>query len=253
MLRRILSCLVFLTILGVFVYTVLLNPSAEASPQQLPVKIRTRGNEEFKATIVGDQMKVTLKNNHKQAITAYSILIGESYRIVTDYAYSEEELEVVGIAPGKTLEVSYPLPASLIASMPPVILQAVVLDDNNAEGSPAVEHEIKDQRLGEKIQLRRVLRILDKQENFPNDLTALKAEISAALDRPEAETLMAVNEADPLYGTILEMSHQLKAGLQVGREKMLHRLSEIEEGPVDWRDRDFARLKRKARYVLANL
>ena len=81
MLPRILGASIVLTLLGLSVYPVLLNPAVQASPQEVTVVTRTKGHEELKATILGGQLKISLKNNHTETITAFAISFGDTRRI----------------------------------------------------------------------------------------------------------------------------------------------------------------------------
>jgi len=76
MLRRFLGAAILLPTVGLLVYTVLLNPAAEASPQEVTVIAKTSGREELKATLIEGQLKISLTNNHRETITAFAISFG---------------------------------------------------------------------------------------------------------------------------------------------------------------------------------
>lgn len=251
MLRRFLSALILLPIIGLLVYTVLLNPSAKASPKELTVVTRTRGHEVLKAEALDDQVTVTLKNNHKQTITAFSISFGNTYTITEDFAYSEVHK---GIAPGDIFEKRYQLSASDLGSeLPTLYLLTVLLENGSEDGDSLAAQKIKDERIGEKIQILRTLRILEKQAKLPKDLKLLKGDVVAALNVGESETLITLNELQPLPSKRNKLSDDVRNGLQVGRGKMLQRLEALEQFPSDRRESAFTELKTRSSDLLTKL
>ena len=153
--RRILAALSVLALILLFAYTALLKPKASASPQELKVISQTRGNEELTALVLNNQVKIRLKNNHKETITAFAITVSGTATIREDFAYSEVHF---GIEPGETFETSYPVSPS--SEVPTIHLLAVLLKDGTDDGNSKVAQQIKDQRLGQKLQILRTLRIL---------------------------------------------------------------------------------------------
>lgn len=116
--------------------------------------------------------------------------------------------------------------------------------------------KIRDQRLGEKIQILRTLRILEKQRNLPKDLKILKGDVVAALDSEESETLGTLNElqaADSGRRRSDKLSEDMRTGLQFGRQTMLRRLEELEEYPSESRERAFVELKTRSSNLLTKL
>lgn len=251
MFRRFLSALFLLPIVGLLGYTVLLNPRAKASPNELTVVTRTRGHEVLKAEILDGEVTFTLKNNHKQTITAFTISFGDTFSITEDFAYSEVHQ---GIAPGDTFEKRYQLSASDIGlELPTLYLQTVLLE-NGEDGYPRAAQRIKDERIGEKIQFLRTLRILEKQTKLPKDLRVLKGDVVAALNTEDSETLTALNEleSNPLSRRN-KLSDDVRTGLQVGRGKMLQRLEALEQFSSDRKDTAFTELKTRSSNILSKL
>src|SRR2546423_13098898 len=126
MLRRFLGAAILLSILGLLVYTVLLSPGAQASPQELTVITKTRGHEELKATILDGQVRFRLKNNHRETITAFAISFGDT-TIKADFAYSDVHF---GIEPGDTFEQTYPVSPSREGSELPTFYLLTILLKN---------------------------------------------------------------------------------------------------------------------------
>lgn len=255
MLRRFLSALISLPIMGLFVYTVLLNRAVEASPQEVTVVTKTSGLETLKATVLGEQVTITLKNNHNETMTAYALSFGEpgdTWGIRSDFTFTDVR---PGIAPGDVEQNTYILPTSFRGpKLPTLYLLAVFLEDGSEDGDPIVVREMKDQRLGQKIQFLRALKILDKEEKLSPDLKALKGEIVARLSTTESESLTALNELlPPNSSPRIKLSDNVKAGLQWGRESMLNKLEDIEALPSEWREEGFMRLKARLRKYLKKI
>lgn len=256
MLRRFLSTLVLLPIVSLFVYTVLLNPAGESSrASQDPMVINKTIGCEIKAQILGDLVTITLRNNHGQTITAFTIQLGDAHGITADFAYSEVHS---GIVPGEVFQESYPLPRSLTGSVPTVSFLTVLLENGSHDGDFATAQRIRDERLGEKIQILRTLKILDKQENFRKEPKVLKDELVAALSTLESETLTTLNELQVPDGVTgrqdnKQLSDGVKEGLQIGREGMVRRLARLEQFPNDSRETAFMELKMRLSKLLTKL
>ena len=250
MLRRIVGAAILLPVLGFLVYMVRSNPQAQASPQELTLITKTRGQEELKATIVDDEIRFRLKNNHRETITAFAISFGET-TIREDFAYSDVNY---GIEPGDTFEKSYPIsPSPLGSQLPTLYLLAVLLKNGAADGNPKVSHEIKDERLGEKLQILRTLRILEKEGVIPTDLKTIKNDITSALNTDESQTRMDLSELQSFTRRDNKLSDDLRSGLQVGREKMLQRFGVLEQLPAENREKGFLEFKERANKLLAKL
>jgi hypothetical protein len=250
MLRRFLVAAILLSIVSLLVYTVLLNPGTQASPKELTVVTKTKGHEELKATILDGQVRISLKNNHRHTITAFAINFGDT-TIKEDFAYSDIHF---GVEPGDTFQTNYPVSPSPIGSEPPPLyLLTVLLKDGTNDGDSKVAQEIKDERLGEKIQIFRMLKILEKEGQSRKDLKTTKSEIVAALDGGEAETRTTLNELQPSVQMNHNLSNALRSGLQVGREKMLRRFEVLEQLPPQHREQGFMELKERSNKLFAKL
>ena len=250
MLRLLLGASILLSIFGLLVYTVRLNPGAQASPKELIVVTKTRGHEEVKATLVDDQLRVSLKNNHTDTITAFAINFGDT-TIKEDFAYSDVHF---GIEPGDTFERSYAV------SLPPLgselrnlHLLTVLRKNGTRDGDPKVSREIKDERLGEKIQILRMLRILEKERLPRRDLKTIKSDVVAALDSGESETHITLSELEPSSRSDKKLSDDLRNGLQVGREKILRKFEVLEQLPTESREQGFTEFKERANKLFAKL
>ena len=245
---RLIAALIVVPIIGLFAYTVLFNPNASASPEELNVVSRTRGNEVLTADVLDNQLRISLTNNHKDTITAFAISFWDT-TIKEDFAYSDVHF---GIEPGDTFKKTYHLSATG-SELPPLYLLTVLLRNGTKDGDSKVGQEIKDERLGEKIQILRMLRILEKDGQSPKDLKIVKSDIVAALNTDESETLVILNELQPTSRSDDKLSNDLRNGLQVGREKMLQRFEALEELPAEYREKGFMELKDRSRKLFAKL
>jgi hypothetical protein len=75
--RRFIAALSIVAIILLCAYTAQLNPSASASPQGLTVISQTRGDEVLTADVLNNQVRIMLKNNHNDTITAFAISFGD--------------------------------------------------------------------------------------------------------------------------------------------------------------------------------
>ncbi len=250
MLRRFVVLLITaLPVSGLFAYAIVFNPHASASPQVLTVISRTRGNEVLTAVVLDNDVKIRLKNNHKDTITAFAIKFSDT-TIKEDFVYSEVHF---GIEPGDTFEKSYPLSASTTREPPTLYLLTVLLKNGQKDGNSKIAQEIEDVRLGNKIQILRTLRILEKEGSSRKDVKALKGEITAVLDAGDYDALVIRKELLPASGMDDSLSKNLQKGLHWGREKMLRTLQTLEQMPIERQEQGIKELRDRARELLAKL
>ena len=250
MTRRLIAALSVVAVIVLFAYTVLLTPNGSASSQELNVISRTRGDEVLTAEILNNQLRIRLKNNHKDTITAFAIRFTDTV-IKADFAYSDVHF---GIEPGDTFQKNYTVSASAPGSEPPTVyLLTVLLKDGTKDGDSKVAQEIKDERLGEKIQILRTLRILEKEGPSVPELKTTKSDIAGALDTGELEVRKILNELEPTLPIDNKLSDHLKNGLQVAREKMLRRFEVLEQLPPEQREKEFTQLKDRLNKLFAKL
>ena len=225
------------------------NHRASRSSNAITVTSQTRGDEVLTAEFLNDQVKIRLKNNHKDTITAYVIRLNDT-TISEDFAYSEVGF---GIEPGDTLQEDYPVTLLKGSELPTLSLLAVLLKDGTEDGDSKVAQRIKDERLGQKVQVIRTLRTLEKEGQLPEDLGMVKSHILAALDTGESETRIILKELQPASRPDAKLSDDFRNGLQWGREGMLRRFEVIERQPAESRDRAFLELKDRINKVYQKL
>jgi hypothetical protein len=248
--RRFIAAVSVGAMIVLLAFTARLNPNASASPQELTVISRTRGNEVLTADFLDNQIRIRLHNNHKETITAFALKFGNTV-VKEDFAYSEVHF---GIEPGKTFEESYPFSrSSRGAELPTLHLLTVLLKNGMSDGISKVAQQIKDERLGEKIQIHRMLKILEKEGVSRKDIKALKGDIAAALDAGEDEARIIKKELLPASGMDDNLSENLKKGLHWGREKMLRSFHTLEQLPTERQEEGLIELKDRAHKLLAKL
>lgn len=246
--RRFFTILSALALMALLACTVLFSPGASASPQELTVKSQTKGYEVLKANLVDNEVRIRLQNNHKKTITAFAIRITGSAVVKEDFAYSEVHF---GIEPGETFETSYP--ASPGSEAPTIHLLAVLLNDGTDDGNPKVVRQMRDQRLGQKIQILRTLRVLEREGQSRKDLKTIKSDVFAALNAGESETLANLSELSPTSRSDNQLSDELKAGLQWGREKIMQRFNVVENLPTVNQEQGLTELKTRALKLVSKL
>lgn len=246
---RFIATLSIVALIALFTFAPRFNPHASASPQELTVVSRTRGNELLTAVVLDNDVKIRLRNNHKDTITAFAIKFSDT-TIKEDFVYSEVNF---GIEAGDTFEKSYPVSPSPTGKLPTLYLLTVLLKNDQKDGNPKVAQEIEDVRLGNKIQILRTLRILEKEGFARKDLKALKGEITAALDADEYEALVIRKELLPASGVDDHLSKNVKKGLHWGREKMLRTFQTLEQMPIERQEQGIIELKDKAHKLFAKL
>jgi len=247
--RQSLAAVSVIAVIVLSTFTARLNRSVSASPKELNVISRTKGNEVLTAEVFDNQLTIKLKNNHKDTITAFAIRFRDT-TIKEDFAYSDVHF---GIEPGDTFQTSYPLSPSPTGELPTVYLLTVVLKDDTNDGDSKIAQEIEDVRLADKIQLLRTLRILEREGLSGKELKIIKSDIVAALNAGELETRITLKELKPGSGADSKLSDALKSGLHWGRETILRRFEELEQVPTDYRELAFTRLKERAHKLFAKL
>jgi hypothetical protein len=215
------------------------NPRASRSSNAITVTSQTRGDEVLTAEFLNGQAKISLKNNHQDTITAFVIRLSDT-TISEDFAYSEVGF---GIEPGNTLQRDYPVSPLKGSGLPTLSLLTILLKDGTEDGDSKLAQQIRDERLGQKVQLIRTLRILEKQGQLPKDLGTVKSDILTALDTGESETRIILKELQPASRTDAKLSDDFRNGLQWGREGILRRFEVIERQPPESRDRAFLEFK----------
>lgn len=220
------SCAVFL---GVNAW----SPSKQAK-SSFRILNKTRACDAVDITKRNGHIRISLKNGYNKSITAYVVSVGNDFNYKEEFIYSEVDSS---IAPGIVYEQVIPIPSSQTnKSDLDVGVLAVLLEDKTSDGDQEAIAEIEEERLGEKIQLTRVLPVLkglleladmDLSETFNKPLDP---QVTSLLDAPETDTLNALNRLGPRIGAMNEarIPQQVTNGIHTAKEAILRKLHDIQ-------------------------
>ncbi|HXU35793.1 MAG TPA: hypothetical protein VN937_05475 [Blastocatellia bacterium] len=131
------------------------------------------------------EVELSLRNRYSKNITACAVSVNGSITEV-DFAFSELE-DQRGLSPESVYEQKYSFARRVNKSAArqnlDISILAVVFDDKTGDGDPKFVTEILDTRLGSKIQLTRIIALLNDALNLPRvpyeAVDTLKARISS--------------------------------------------------------------------------
>lgn len=195
--KPIILTLLFVALLGASVMISRALP--ESQKHELPrVKNETESFQLVSVDKIGDLLQLRLKNTFNKAITAYTISYGNSRQTGIDKILGNDV-----VAPGEIEEFRTPLAnvsnsdASTLQEQVVTIL-VVVFDDRSSEGDFKAADDILNDRLGQKIQLKRINRLIRAALNSPDvdtpaTLSRLKAQIASLPEDQEVGQSLAVH------------------------------------------------------------
>ena len=156
------------------------EPQKEELPQ---VRNETESFQLISIERIGYLLQLRLKNTSKKAITAYKIGYNNGWQTGIDKIIGDDI-----VAPGEIEEFRTPF-SNLSNSDGPtspqtVTILAVVFDDRSSEGDFQAADDILNDRLGQKIQLERINRLIQgvlksPDGNTPAALSRLKSQIAS--------------------------------------------------------------------------
>jgi hypothetical protein len=179
----------------------------------------------------------SFRNGYNKNITAYAVGIGKHSKYKEDFIYSE--IDSV-IPPGAFYERSIPIYSSRNSHKPrEFTILAVIFDDNTSDGDTKTIQDIKQERLGEKIQFKRAVTVLedhlrlsdtDLQVVLQGDLTNY---VMNSLDPSRVDILTALKELEPLDESgdpdaTIKLPKYVSAGLKTAKESIQYKLQELE-------------------------
>jgi hypothetical protein len=230
------------SIIGIaYLGSTVLSSSTKSNKAVVRVNNLTRSFEVLKAEIHQGHVHVSLRNNSDKAIMTYVFTQIEPPSVGTfREEFANSELDLV-IAPGRIVNKEL-AGFSLSPDHPQELnlnLAAIIFEDKSSEGDPKIIHEIEEERLGEKIQLMRVLPILDRLLSLSDaEMVAYfnqtaPHDFEAALNAPSTELAIQLRK-ERIQQFSLEDPDQfvekLRFGLKSGRESVLHKYQELKEG-----------------------
>jgi hypothetical protein len=122
-----------------------------------------------KAEINGNLLHLSLKNGYNKNINWFRISFGNNNSVEADFTFAEPPV----LAPNASYEDDFPIqPDSNILN---ITIVSVLFDDNSSDGNANYAQTIKEKRNGQKIQLKRLLPLLQDAINTPDKKTAISA------------------------------------------------------------------------------
>jgi hypothetical protein len=162
-----------------------------------------------------DLFVMRMKNTSNKAITAYAKAVCSLSESSTDYSIGDYSIQ-----PGATVEIATPVKAvkemcGSITAQPTITIVAVVFDDRSIGGELQWGQGILDDRRGNKIQLKRINKLLTKAMEEPD------AGEPAAIDRLKTEIAsLPVDEQE---------TPAVQGGLSNAKQRALQLLGELEQ------------------------
>jgi len=156
-----------------------------------------------------------MRNNSKKSITAYAVSLCDVPLFSEDFSIGQDS-----IGPGETLEIKTPIQTVSHqcgdAIQPIITILAVVFDDQTSEGKFKWAKGILDNRRGEKIQLKRINRLLREAVRWAD------ADKPAGIDRLKSQiAALTVDEE--------ELPVSVRGGLVSAKDRTLHLIAELEQ------------------------
>lgn len=209
------------------------------SPQ---IQNKTRSFEVNRIANNEGRVELGLKNGYKKNITAFAVSVNRLISEV-DFLYSELE-DQNGLAP----EEVYTSAISVARSNNPAVaakeglditIIAVLFDDNTSDGDPSLIAEILDMRRGSKIQLRRIISLVNK---------ALSS--SGIIDDTEFDKLRSQISSLPIDSQI---SAAESSSLRGEKDAGLRRLDRVLHSSSDSANKKMALFRETCETLLARL
>jgi hypothetical protein len=193
--------------------------SSGGRPQQardsLPLVKSNTGSLQFINTEKAEFGFLTrIRNNSKKSITAYAVSLCDTPLFSTDYSIGDNS-----IGTGQTFEITVSSQAVSNncgdTAQPIRTILAVVYDDRTTEGDFGWAKGILDNRRGERIQLKRINRLLTQAGRWadadkPAGIERLKSEIAS----------LPVDEGEP---------SSVRGGLASAKDRILYMIGELEQ------------------------
>ncbi len=168
-----------------------------------------------------DLITLRMKNASDRGITAYSVSSHGRSRADTDYSISGHV-----IAPGEIEEIEIPFSSlntsgAFTGKGPEIRILTVVFDDHTSEGDFTAAADIRNTRIGKKIQLKRINRLMEE-----------------ALKSSDADSLNTLNNLKLRIATLPENIEKgqpfaVGSGLRNAKEDILTLIDRIEERQKD--------------------
>lgn len=179
-------------------------------------------------------VELSLRNRYSKNITACAVSVNGSITEV-DFAFSELE-DQSGISPESVYTEKYSFARHVNKSAArqnfDISILAVVFDDKTGDGDPKFVTEILDTRLGSKIQLTRIIALLNNALNLPRVpdeavIDTLKARISSLPVHSASPT--SETEREGLRNQKSDALRRLESQTSLNPQERIRSLKEIYE------------------------
>jgi len=218
--------LLCMTVFGMGVWSSGINPNIQDGT--LPeVKNETESFQLVSIEKAKDSILLRMKNISGQGITAYSVASHDNGREDTDYSIGDYM-----IANGAIEEIEIPLSSLRVSNAskqrkPDIRILAVVFEDQTSEGDYAAAADIRNIRLGKKIQLKRINQLILEASNLSstNQLSTLKdlksriASLSEDIERGQTPAVRSgLRNAKQDVLTLIDRIEQRQKAIDAGRQ-----------------------------------
>jgi hypothetical protein len=205
----------------------------ESEPQTLN---KTRGFQILSLVRDGSDYVLSLKNAYSKAINGYSIGIGNTSKVTTDLTIGDSI-----ISPEQVIQERIPVSNIKAAGAArPLVVLCVLFEDGTSDGDTQVISEATQRRLGVRLQLKRIVPLLQVG--------------SASMNGNEADTLkqletqiLSLSEA-PAPGQTPAMA----SGLRAAKQDVIFMLQELGQAPGNIQEK-FTQVKAHVDKRLAKL
>lgn len=182
-------------------------------------------------------LSVRIQNNSGKDVTALVLTSRIDSRTLftfkEEFAFSEGNLV---IAPGNNYDKLISIPGSLNRQSEITLnLSAIFFEDKSSEGDQDIIRDVEDNRLGQKLQLRKSLPVLDKIAGLSDSeldrywsKTARHA-FQTALDAQDTDFLIQSDNKALSAGGSLTESEQFKLGAQAGKDYVIQKYQELRD------------------------
>jgi hypothetical protein len=194
---------ILITVISVSAWTSSRSRRQDTTPK---VVNKTQALQVTKSERKEGKVLLSLRNNHFQKIKAIAISSGE-ITLRRDFIYSDEGIDV-----GADYEIDIPY-----KDQTQINVLAVIFDNREGDGDANTIKEIKETRLGEKKQLKRIIPILQAIVN------SYDAETSAGIDKAIAEISATTDLSE------VDTSTEAKDGARGRKEAVIRKMKSLKD------------------------
>ena len=157
----------------------------------------------------GRTVRLAVKNTTDKYIDWFRISLGPTSNIEADFAYADKPF----LAPDESYEDSYPI--SLERGNVNIVIMSVVFEDKSMDGDVRFAQKLMDKRLGQEIELRRLLPLINEAING-NEQGVARVE---ALENKIAESRVDSNDSS--------LAVAAQDGMKAARERVLSEIRSV--------------------------